>query len=115
MGVGVIRWQQTGASTQSSQSRIDIDRGPVRILPLMRIDLQAGGRRPLHLRVVLRLVRWYLGMDPGPPTAITYRPDLFTPGLRQYLLRSASGDGGWSKGEAEMFSAFVSNLNSCHF
>ncbi|MEM7156351.1 MAG: hypothetical protein AAF799_26085 [Myxococcota bacterium] len=80
----------------------------------MRIDLSSGGRRPWFIGVVLSLARWWMGVDSGPPTAISYRPDLFGRDAIRYL-QSAHASPGWSRGELEMFSAFVSKLNSCSF
>lgn len=81
----------------------------------MRIDLLRGGKRPFPIRVGLLLFKLRAGVIPGPPLAITYRPDLLTTDLRDYTLRGMHGSGGWSKGDAELFAAFVSKLNTCHF
>ena len=81
----------------------------------MRIDLYTDDHRPWPVRVGLALAQRYVGVDLGPPTVMSYRPALFSPELRGYILRSAHGDGGWSKGETELMSSFVSKLNSCHF
>lgn len=81
----------------------------------MRIDLFNGGRRPWYMRLGLNMLNLYVGTYPGPTLTITYRPDLFHKDLVGYLLRATHGSGGWDKGHAEMFSAFVSKLNSCHF
>ena len=81
----------------------------------MRIDLLHGGRRPWSARLGLALFKLRTGVTLGPPLALTYRPDLLNKDLADYLSRGMFGSGGWSKGEAEMFAAFVSNLNSCNF
>jgi hypothetical protein len=82
----------------------------------MRIDLFTGGQRPLHLRFGLWLAERHVGADLGPPTAVTFRPDLLGEDFRNYVLRSAhAAHGPWDKGHIEMFSAFVSRLNSCRF
>ena len=81
----------------------------------MRIDLFHGGQRPLPVRLGLELFKWRAGVYPGPPVAMTYRPDFFNKDLRGYIMRAMHGSGGWNKGEAELFAAFVSNLNSCNF
>jgi len=81
----------------------------------MRIDLFHGGRRPWPVRLILALVRVYVGVDSGPPTAFSYRPDLVGSEARRYLLRAARASSKWTKGQLEMFSAFVSKLNSCSF
>jgi hypothetical protein len=46
---------------------------------------------------------------------MTYRPDLLNKDLAGRIQRAMHGSGGWSKGEAELFAAFVSKLNSCNF
>ena len=81
----------------------------------MRINLFEGGKRPRLIRLGLEFVRWQLGVYEGPTVALTYRPDLLGNELREYILRGMHGSGGWSKGEAELFAAFVSKLNSCSF
>ncbi|MEM7330785.1 MAG: hypothetical protein AAF490_01745 [Chloroflexota bacterium] len=81
----------------------------------MRIDLLKGGKRPFPFRIAIRFMKLQAGVYSGPPLALTYRPDLLTKDLRDYMLRGMHGSGGWSKGEAELFAAFVSRLNSCNF
>ncbi|MCB9748661.1 MAG: hypothetical protein H6713_01510 [Myxococcales bacterium] len=82
----------------------------------MRIDLEGGGRRPWYLKLVMFVAKRALGFLPPPILAVTYRPALMRPELRRYVLRGVSSRGAsWSKGEAELFAAFVSNLNTCHF
>lgn len=81
----------------------------------MRIDLEHGGRRPWYLKLALAVAKRVIGVKPGPPLAISYRPDLFPAPMRSYILRGVSHSGPWAKGEAELFAAFVSNLNACHF
>lgn len=81
----------------------------------MRIDLEHGGRRPWFIKLALALAARVIGTTPPPPLAMTYRPDLLRPGLRRYILRGVSAHGSWTKGEAELFAAFVSDLNTCHF
>ena len=81
----------------------------------MRIDLFTSDHRPWYMDLGLKLARWRVGAVPGPPLAISYRPDLFKKDFVGYIVRSMHGSGGWDKGHAEMFAAFVSKLNSCHF
>ncbi|HSO00406.1 MAG TPA: hypothetical protein VLS89_19070 [Candidatus Nanopelagicales bacterium] len=81
----------------------------------MRIDLMSGGRRPWPLLIALRLLTRYIGIAPGPMVTISYRPDLVDTSLASYLLRGVSDAGPWTKGETELFAAFVSDLNQCHF
>jgi len=81
----------------------------------MRIDLVNGGRRPWYMALAMRLAKLRIGIYPGPPLAMTYRTNFMTRPFLGYILRGMHGAGGWTKGEAEMFSAFVSDLNTCHF
>lgn len=67
------------------------------------------------MKLALRLTRWRLGMVPGPTLVMTYRPELFPGPLRAYVLRGMAGTGAWSRSEAELMAAYVSNLNACHF
>ena len=81
----------------------------------MRIDLEYGGRRPWWMANGLRLVKALTGLMPPPMLFMTYRPDLFGPELSRYVMHGMSHPGPWTQGEDELFSAFVSNLNSCHY
>lgn len=77
--------------------------------------MTTGGRRPWYLRFFLWTMEKRIGMAPGPMVTMTFRPDLLIAPLRRYLARGASGKGAWTKGESELFAAFVSDLNTCHF
>lgn len=81
----------------------------------MRIDLMSGGRRPWLIRLLFKVVERKLGVVPGPVQVMTYRPRMLPRPLRRYLSRGMSGVGPWSGSEAELFAAFISNLNTCHF
>jgi len=81
----------------------------------MRINLTSGGQRPWPARLMLRLMRWHIGIDPGPPTVLSYRPDFMGRDITRYILRAARPSASWDKGHVEMFSAFISKLNSCSF
>lgn len=81
----------------------------------MRIDLINGGERPKRIAFGLKLINRYTGVYPAPPFTATYLPRFWHRDFVGYFLRSMHGSGGWSKGEAEVFATFVSDLNSCHF
>ncbi|MCA9708625.1 MAG: hypothetical protein KDK70_22445, partial [Myxococcales bacterium] len=78
----------------------------------MRIDLEHSPTRPLPMRVGMRVAGAIVGLVPGPLLVMSYRPALFDERLRRYVLRAAGYEGPWSKGESELFAAFVSNLNA---
>ncbi len=81
----------------------------------MRIDLEHGGRRPWIAKIGLAVANRVLGFKPPPVLAVTYRPDLLHPALRRYITRGVSAHSSWTKGQSELFAAFVSDLNRCHF
>lgn len=81
----------------------------------MRVDLRKGGRRPLLARIFLWLLRRYVGVDSGPPSVLSYRPDLLGKDLMRYLGRALRPHAGWDKGHLEMFNAYISKLNQCTF
>ena len=81
----------------------------------MRIDLENDDERPLHFRVAMFALRRAIGMPLGPLLTLSYKRDYLSPGLKRYIARGMNGSGPWAKGECELFAAFVSNLNACHF
>lgn len=81
----------------------------------MRIDLLHSKYRPWYMSLGLKFARWRVGAFPGPPLTISYRPSFFKKDFVGYIIRAMRGSGGWDKGHAEMFAAFVSKLNSCVF
>ncbi len=81
----------------------------------MRLDLLSGGDRPWPLRLALKLAKARLGVIPGPTQILSYRPNLLPGPVRGYILRGMAGHGEWSPSEAELFAAYISNLNTCHF
>jgi len=81
----------------------------------MRVDLTQSKHRPWYMRMGLALAKRRLGSYPAPPLTITYRPSFFHKSLAGYIMRAMHGSGGWTKGDAEMFAAFVSDLNSCAY
>ena len=66
-------------------------------------------------RALLRVVKTITGFRPGPVIVILLRPRLLPSELKTYMTRGLTGKGVWTKGEAELFAAFASKLNSCHF
>jgi hypothetical protein len=77
----------------------------------MRLEvLEKGG--PLQVRATRKL----LGFTNGPPAVVAYRPEFFgrhfVAGVRRALEGTAEE---WSRGEMELFAAFVSDLNRCKY
>jgi len=81
----------------------------------VRIDLVNSGRRPLLLRAMMRVARAYLGLLPGPPLVLSYRPDLLGADFRRHFLRASLPTSRWSSGELELMGTLVSSLNACRF
>ena len=81
----------------------------------MRVDLSRSKNRPWYMRLGLAIAKRRLGIYPAPPLTLSYRPAFFHRSFAGYILRANHGSGGWTKGEAEMFAAFVSDLNSCRY
>ena len=72
--------------------------------------LKKGG--PLQVRATRKL----LGFTNGPPAVVVSRPEFFGrrfgAGVRRALEGSAEE---WSRGEMELFAAFVSDVNRCKY
>ncbi|MCP4784049.1 MAG: hypothetical protein GY903_32065 [Fuerstiella sp.] len=81
----------------------------------MRIDIGKGGRRGWLQKAGLYLIRKYIGIIPGPMLFLTYDSAQIPRGVIRYMMRGVAKHGAFSKGERELFAAFVSNLNSCRF
>ena len=81
----------------------------------MRIDLTTGGKRPWYVGLILKAMKLRMGIIPGPPLTLSYRPDMFPPKLRNLTLGSANPSRSWDAGQLEVFATFVSKLNSCNF
>jgi hypothetical protein len=81
----------------------------------MRIDLEQSAHRPRTAKLGLAVMNRIVGIKPGPVLTFTYHPELFDPTLHGYWARGVRHQGSWSKGEAELFATFVSDLNTCRF
>ncbi|KAA3646549.1 MAG: hypothetical protein DWQ07_10095 [Chloroflexi bacterium] len=53
------------------------------------------------------------GFMPGPPVVMRYRPKFFGRFYNAALRQGLHGTDNWSKGELELFAAFVSSVNHC--
>ncbi len=81
----------------------------------MRIDVEKGGRRGWLQKAGLYLIGKYIGIIPGPILFLAYDSAQIPRGMTRYMMRGVAKRGAFSKGERELFAAFVSNLNSCNF
>src|SRR5262249_8968108 len=88
--------------------------GPPRIerKPIdMRIDLQSG-LRPLQ-KVMARVMKLVAARMPPPVLVVSYRTDPFAKQISACFQEALPHCTEWSIGEAELFAAFVSNVNNC--
>ena len=81
----------------------------------MRLTIFDHGHRPLQ-KLFLKLISILSGgTAPGPVVVLSYRPELFGKGVTDCLQEAMRQATEWSKGECELFAAFVSRLNQCTY
>ena len=80
----------------------------------MRLSILERGHRPLQ-KLQFALIRGLCGHVPGPILMMSYRRDFFGRHLAEGLQQAMRQAGEWSVGELELFAAFVSNHNRCHY
>lgn len=81
----------------------------------MRLQVVEKGPRKWYHRLRMWMLSKVVGFRPGPQLLATYRPDLLTKDFVSYIMHGSAGSREWTPGEAELFSAFVSDRNACHF
>ena len=81
----------------------------------MRLAVVDGGHAAGEA-AVLDAIRERTGAEPlGVVKTLMYRPELFGRPFSDALDRVMRGPSEWSTGERELFAAFTSLLNRCHF
>ena len=81
----------------------------------MRLEVVDGGHAPAEA-AVLQMIRDERGHEPlGVVKTLLYRPELFGRPFSDALDEAMRGPSEWSPGERELFAAFTSLLNQCHF
>ena len=81
----------------------------------MRLSVVDSGHAPAEA-AVLATIRERTGNEPlGVVKTLLYRPELFGQPFSEALEDAMRGDSEWSPGERELFAAFTSVLNQCHF
>lgn len=81
----------------------------------MRPQILENGYRPLQKIILSGLGAMTGGQVPGPILVLSYRRELcgkHLAGCYQEGMRQATE---WSRGEVELFAAFVSKLNECRY
>lgn len=81
----------------------------------MRPQILEDGYRPVQ-KVILNLIKLMTGgMVPGPMLALSYRRELCGQYLAACFQEGMRQGSEWSKTDVEIFAAFVSCLNDCHY
>lgn len=78
----------------------------------MRLQILKNGYRPLQ-KIILSIL--FGQRIPGPVAVMSYRRELFGKHLNAFFQQSMRSKTSWSKGEAELFAAFISSLQRCRF
>ena len=81
----------------------------------MRLDILQNGHNRRN-RLALRVMRVIAGSEPDDVIKTSlYRPDFFGRAWINLLHSVMRGSSEWTSGERELFAAFTSRLNTCHF
>lgn len=80
----------------------------------MRLTILQEGHGRLA-RLLLRVVRADFGFVPGPLAVFWYRSNFFGRHFGACLQEGLRGATHWSKGETELFAAFVAYSNRCRY
>jgi hypothetical protein len=78
----------------------------------MRLKVLHHGHRPLQ-KLQLAIIRAIVGQVPGPIATMSYRRNLFGRWMSACLVEAMQQPKHWSRGEVELFSAYVSDQNRC--
>jgi hypothetical protein len=80
----------------------------------MRLQLLHEGHRPLQ-KLQLRIIRALVGQVPGPIATMSYRRSLFGKPMSACFVESMEKSQHWTRGETELFAAYVSEQNHCRY
>ncbi len=81
----------------------------------MRLDVVDHGHAPAEDELLAQ-IRERSGAEPlGVVKTLMYRPEIFGRPFSEGLDVVMRGPSDWSAGERELFAAFTSLLNECHF
>jgi len=81
----------------------------------VRLEAVESGHTP-EQAAALDAMRVRFGTEPmGVQKTLRYRPEIFGFPFSEALQLALRGPSDWSPGERELFAAFTSLLNSCHF
>lgn len=78
----------------------------------MRLKILHEGYRPIQKL----LIRFLFGKTiPGPVAVMSYRREMGGKHLGAFFQQKMRSQTSWSKGDAELFAAFVSSLQECRY
>ena len=80
----------------------------------MRLAVLTHGHRRLQ-KIQLRIMRAFCGRALEPVLMMSYRRNFFGKHWARCLQEGLRHAREWRVGELEIFAAFVSNLNRCHY
>jgi hypothetical protein len=80
----------------------------------MRLSLLHHGHRPLQ-KLQMRIIRALVGQVPGPIATMSYRRQLFGRWMSDCFVESMQKATHWTRGETELFAAYVSDQNRCRY
>lgn len=80
----------------------------------MRLSILDNGHH-WKQKIPLSMMKLYIGLAPGPVLISAYRRDFFGDAFNFALDETLRDATQWTKGEVELFAAFVSNLNKCNY
>jgi len=81
----------------------------------MRLTILEKGLRPVQKLVLTIFKTLTGGLVPGPLLVLSYRRELCGKYLTVCFQEGMRKATEWSVQEVELFAAFVSKLNSCHY
>ena len=80
----------------------------------MRLQILHHGHRPLQ-KLQMRIIRALVGQLPGPIATMSYRRDLFGRWMSDCFVDAMERSTRWTRGETELFAAYVSDQNRCRY
>lgn len=80
----------------------------------MRLKCVDSGHRAPQ-RMILNIIGRATGSTPDVARTLGYRPELFGRQFGRAVHDALTGPSEWSRGERELFAAFVSRQNQCPF
>jgi hypothetical protein len=80
----------------------------------MRLEVLNNGHRPLQ-KLAFRLAGFRDGRIPGPVSVLSYRRALYGKHFAAAIQDAMRKMTEWTVGQTELFAAFVSKQNECHY